>query len=123
MEQTAKPRPDSCPPQKHRDFASKRKSKSPDCQRPLFSPPPHTAALFGQVQKCAHEGKSDARIENSVTNDVYQTLIAERSQDAEALAAKDADNAREQQLPSHRTLRPHSIQGEHYELRYYPFLA
>jgi hypothetical protein len=58
------------------------------------------------MQKCAHEGKSDARVEDSVTNDVYQTLVAERSQDAEALAAEDADNAREQQPFSHRTLRP-----------------
>lgn len=58
------------------------------------------------MQKCAHESKSDARIQDSVTNDVDQTLVAERSQDAEALAAEDADNAREQQLPSHTTLRP-----------------
>jgi hypothetical protein len=72
----------------------------------VTSPPPLTAALSGQMQKCAHEGKSDARVEDSVTNDVYQTLVAERSQNAEALAAENADNAREQQLFSHRTLRP-----------------
>jgi hypothetical protein len=66
--------------------------------KPATSPPPHTAALSGQMQECAHKGKSDARIEDSVTNDVYQTLVAERPQDAEALAAEDADNSREQQL-------------------------
>ena len=75
------------------------------------------------MQKCAYEGKSDARIEDRVTNDVYQTLVAERPQDAEALAAEDADNSREQQLPSHRILRPRSIRGRHCKLRYYPRTA
>lgn len=72
---------------------------------PLFltQGPGVTAALPEQMQKCAHKSKSDAQIQDGMTNDVYETLVAERSQDAEALAAEDADNAYEQQLPNHRT--------------------